>query len=135
MKACRVEHSDELVKCPASAASSVALRNGLRYSNSRRSAFWVLRVDTGRFWRRLSALGREGSLNPFRTKAATPLVMLPTANQRHALRYGTGGTLESPPDRPTIAGSTSSRDVDEIRKSPNPGAPGDATLSNCMSST
>ena len=63
-----------------------------------------------------------------------PVVMLPTANQRHALHYGTGGTLESPPDRPTIAGSTSSRDVDEIRKSTNPGAPGDATLSNCMSS-
>jgi hypothetical protein len=52
-----------------------------------------------------------------------------------ALHYGTGGTRESPPDRPTIAGSASSSDVDEIRKSPNPGTPGDATLSNCMSST
>lgn len=37
--------------------------------------------------------------------------------------------------RPTIAGSASSRDVDEIHKSPNPGAPRDARLSNCMSST
>jgi hypothetical protein len=35
---------------------------------------------------------------------------------------------------PTISASTSSRDVDEIRKSSNPCAPGDATLSNCMSS-
>ena len=36
---------------------------------------------------------------------------------------------------PTIAGSSSCRDVGEIRKSANPGAPGDATLSICMSST
>jgi len=52
-----------------------------------------------------------------------------------ALHYGTGGTRGSPPDRPTIEGSVSSRDVDEIRKSPNPGAPGDTTLSNRMSAT
>ena len=51
------------------------------------------------------------------------------------LSYGTGGRRESPPGCPTISGSTSSRDVDEIRKSSNPGAPGDATLSVCMSST
>ena len=42
---------------------------------------------------------------------------------------------ESLPYRPTIAGSASSKDVDEIPKSPNPGAPGEATLSNCRSST
>jgi len=35
-----------------------------------------------------------------------------------AQHYGTGGTREGPPDRPTIAGSASSSDVDEIRKSP-----------------
>ena len=52
-----------------------------------------------------------------------------------ALHYGTGGTRGSPPDRPTIEGSVSSRDVDEIRKSPNPGTPGDVKLSNCISST
>jgi hypothetical protein len=52
-----------------------------------------------------------------------------------ALHYGTGGTRGSPPDRPTIEGSVSSRDVEEIRKSPNPGTPGDVKLSNCMSST
>ena len=52
-----------------------------------------------------------------------------------ALHYGTRGTRESLLYRPTIVGSASSRDVDEIHKSPNPGAPGDATLSNCMSST
>jgi hypothetical protein len=52
-----------------------------------------------------------------------------------ALHYGTGGTRESLPYSPTIAGSASSRDVDEIHKSPNPGALGDTTLSNCMSST
>jgi hypothetical protein len=52
-----------------------------------------------------------------------------------ALHYGTGGTRGSPPDRPTIEGSVSSRNVDEIRKSPNPGTPGDVKLSNCMSST
>jgi hypothetical protein len=42
---------------------------------------------------------------------------------------------DSQPGCPTISASTSSRDVDEIRKSSNPGAPGDATLSVCMSST
>ena len=52
-----------------------------------------------------------------------------------ALHYGRGGARGSPPDRPTIEGSVSSRDVDEIRKSPNPGTPGDVILSNCMSST
>ena len=52
-----------------------------------------------------------------------------------ALHYGRGGARGSPPDRPTIEGSVSSRDVDEIRKSPNPGTPGDVKLSNCMSST
>jgi hypothetical protein len=52
-----------------------------------------------------------------------------------ALHYGAGGARGSPPERPTIEGSVSSRDVDEIRKSPNPGTPGDAKLSNCMSST
>jgi hypothetical protein len=53
----------------------------------------------------------------------------------NALHYGTGGTRGSPRDRPTIEESVSSRDIDEIRKSPNPGTPGDAKLSNCMSST
>src|SRR5208337_2786709 len=52
-----------------------------------------------------------------------------------AQHYGTGRTRGSPPDRPTIEGSVSSRDADEIRKSPNPGTPGDVILSNCMSST
>ena len=52
-----------------------------------------------------------------------------------ALHYRTDGTRGSPPDRPTIAGSVSSRDVEEIRKSLNPGTPGDVKLSNCMSST
>ena len=52
-----------------------------------------------------------------------------------ALHYGTGGARGSPTGRPTIEGSVSSRDVDEIRKSPNPGTPGDVKLSNCMSST
>jgi hypothetical protein len=32
--------------------------------------------------------------------------------------------MASTPDRPAIAGSASSSGVDEIRKSPNPGAPG-----------
>jgi hypothetical protein len=48
---------------------------------------------------------------------------------------GTGGRRESRPDYSTISGSTSSREVGEIRKSANPGAPVDATLSICMSST
>jgi hypothetical protein len=55
--------------------------------------------------------------------------------RQSAPHYETGVALESPPDRPTIAESASSRGVDEIRKSPNPAAPGDVTLSNCMSST
>ena len=55
--------------------------------------------------------------------------------RQSAPHYETGVALESPPDRPTIAESASSRGVDEIRKSANPAAPGDVTLSNCMSST
>src|SRR6516225_12392922 len=66
--------------------------------------------------------------------AACGLRPRPVAARPSALHYGSGGTRGSPPDRPTIEGSVSSSDVEGIRKSPNPGTPGDVKLSNCMSS-